>query len=539
MSTFEAIERAELERLLGREIPQAVSSFKLKIFAPRPSQIEPLIGSLRQLGFGATALDSSASTESNLSLVYGGAPPEVRQVVSEVVRLFTGEQTAQRKAWSDTDHDVYLYLPATVSALLQPVGLTREAFGMSGWLAQQSPRQGGPLLEVQGDRVRIGNVWLPRGDGRSPLVPNLDEVARDHCLDSQSAQLLEDIARAVSCGEPVMLEGVTASSKTSSIRFLAALTRTPLLMLSLSGQSDSAELIGKFVPAVAPPDPGPAATPTAMDKKRGEHDQHGPGLRWVWQDGAVTTALRQGLWLVLDEANLAETALLERLNQVLEQRRLVLSELDNRVIVAHPGFHLFSCGNPTSYAGRAPTSPAWRDRWYHRQVSAPTESCYQEMLSFLVQGQAPAVEVSGVRYEGVARPPRFPSLAALPGIERFLTALAKLQSMLDQVTAAEADDNRLGRDRRERYVFTRRALWSVLRSVDTGIQSGLGAREAEQLAVWRTYVDRIAGLQDRTTVLRLIEAAGLGARPDGRGVGYTDELPGDGGRLGSWFAGKR
>ena len=48
---------------------------------------------------------------------------------------------------------------------------------------------------------------------------------------------------------------------------------------------------------------------------------------WRWEDGLVPQAMRQGWWLLLDEVNLAEPQILERLNSVLElDPSLVLTE---------------------------------------------------------------------------------------------------------------------------------------------------------------------------------------------------------------------
>ena len=100
---------------------------------------------------------------------------------------------------------------------------------------------------------------------------------------------------------------------------------------------------------------------------------------WRWQDGMVVTAMQRGWWIVLDELNLAEPQILERLNPVLERYpTLVLSEHDNRVIGQHRASRctrrsaIFATMNPAEYAGRSPMSPAYRDRWRaYRFVQAP------------------------------------------------------------------------------------------------------------------------------------------------------------------------
>ena len=54
---------------------------------------------------------------------------------------------------------------------------------------------------------------------------------------------------------------------------------------------------------------------------------------WRWQDGLDVTAKKKGQWLILDEINLAEAQILERINSQLEKHPpLTLSENGGIVI---------------------------------------------------------------------------------------------------------------------------------------------------------------------------------------------------------------
>jgi len=74
-----------------------------------------------------------------------------------------------------------------------------------------------------------------------------------------------------------------------------------------------------------------------------------------WVDGPLVTSMKKGKFLLIDELSLAEDAVLERLNSVLEPARmLVLAEkggmdadenIENE-IVAHNDFRLFATMNP-------------------------------------------------------------------------------------------------------------------------------------------------------------------------------------------------
>ena len=85
-----------------------------------------------------------------------------------------------------------------------------------------------------------------------------------------------------------------------------------------------------------------------------------------WSNGPLITAMQCGELLLLDEISLADDAVLERLNSVLEpERSLLLAEKgDNSttVITALPGFHVFGTMNPGGDFGKKELSPALRNR---------------------------------------------------------------------------------------------------------------------------------------------------------------------------------
>ena len=79
-----------------------------------------------------------------------------------------------------------------------------------------------------------------------------------------------------------------------------------------------------------------------------------------WQDGVVVKAMQEGCCLLVDEISLADDAVLERLNSVLEtERRLLVSER-SRIqdqaevfqITASPGFAFMATMNPGGDYGK-------------------------------------------------------------------------------------------------------------------------------------------------------------------------------------------
>jgi len=89
-----------------------------------------------------------------------------------------------------------------------------------------------------------------------------------------------------------------------------------------------------------------------------------------WVDGPLVEAMKTGKMILLDEMSLADDAVLERMNSVLEpQRTLVVAErgscenLDDVVVSAVDGFHLFATMNPGGDFGKRELSPALRSRF--------------------------------------------------------------------------------------------------------------------------------------------------------------------------------
>lgn len=178
-----------------------------------------------------------------------------------------------------------------------------------------------------------------------------------------------------------------------------------------------------------------------------------------------------------------------------------------------PEFHMFATLNPADYAGRSVLSPAFRDRWlvWH-QAEAPGEAEFSSMLRCLVLGEQPDVSFNGRNYRSASTQPVYAELGSIPGISTVLQRLALFHSSLSRAGGMGGSAPTLGRLRRERYVFTRRALLSCLQILR---QSRIDAPEVSfstQLreAIDIAYLGRIREGADRSGAIALLRAAGLG-----------------------------
>ncbi len=399
-----------------------------------------------------------------------------------------------------------------------------------------------PPIEVRDGVLRVLDLELPmvglKGDIR---VPSAEQFAHI-CLDRSFLETLRAVALGVLHGIPVALEGETAASKTSAVLFLAHLLGQPVVRLNLSGHTDAGELVGRYVPADAaamidwktltPDTPWLRSDSrnilaAAAAEGRALHDaerlaiigrEQFPVTGWHFQEGYLPRAMRHGWWILLDELNLAETQVLERLNCALENPpSLVLSEGNGSVfglagdVPVQAGFRLLATMNPADYAGRAVLSKAFADRWgvWH-QAAVPGEREIEQMLRCLVFGEHPRVVIGGRAYKAEEVSPVFGALQAIPEIGGLLKRLAVFHHGIFRAAGGAGATPTIGRLNKERYSFSRRILLNLLRYVEERIRCGAAAEEVLiPEAIQALYLGRIRDEADRRAVNNILRAGGL------------------------------
>jgi MoxR-like ATPase len=441
---------------------------------------------LTRAGFRVRAQGSGGLHSGQLH--HGGMPDALLERLRVALRPHLADPQhplAARNAWPDHDRDCFVYLEDDMLSSSGPAGsATTDAPDLRAFVfgAAVIRDEIEPFLRVEGDRVFVAGVALDRREAPAARTPPASAY-RSYVLDEATAELLRSLALAVRMGEPAALEGVSGASKTSSIAFLAALTRTPLWRVNLSGYSEPSELLGVHAP----------------------NSEGGGAFRW--KDGPVLEAATHpgGAFLLLDEANLAAPEAIEVLNPLLERERTLVHPETGRPVDIDPGLRVFATGN-AGYAGRQPQSPAWRNRlraWH--LVEAPTASELSIFLRASVLGEAPVVTVAGRRWRCPAPETPWRSLARAPRIDAFLDALARFHA-----SAAHA----LSKSKDRATLLTRRDLASVL---DFLVLLGGEAPHrdlgdaAYREALARYYLaPRPPGA--RAELLDLLDAHGVGAR---------------------------
>lgn len=156
---------------------------------------------------------------------------------------------------------------------------------------------------------------------------------------------LADIIDSIHQGQSVLLTGGAGVGKTTHITQLASRIHQPLLRINFNGETRMSDLIGKI---------------------------HVVNGETKWLDGVLPMAMRRGWWLLLDELDFAEPAVLSLLHPVLEDESiLVLKENNGEIIRPHPNFRIFATANSigamsdraSDFGGTNTMNEAFLDRW--------------------------------------------------------------------------------------------------------------------------------------------------------------------------------
>ena len=175
--------------------------------------------------------------------------------------------------------------------------------------------------------VRIGGVEVRRRDGAETSGRHRKAMI----YTSSARRNLGAVALALCQNRPVLLEGPAGCGKSAVLEEVAHVTGNgDFVTLHLDAQTDSKSLLGAYVCGAAP----------------GE---------FKWQPGALTQAVTKGVWVLIEDIDLAPFEVLSALVPLLEKRKLYVPGRGESIQAA-PGFQLF--GSVTTEAGRSTSAGA-------------------------------------------------------------------------------------------------------------------------------------------------------------------------------------
>ena len=108
-----------------------------------------------------------------------------------------------------------------------------------------------PAYEITDTTLRILDLTIPLRSLETHHASQPEDLShfKHLCLDESFLLTARYLLTAARHDIPCTLEGETATAKTTVIRWIAALCGHPVYRINLNGQTDTSELVGRYVPS--------------------------------------------------------------------------------------------------------------------------------------------------------------------------------------------------------------------------------------------------------------------------------------------------
>ncbi|KAK8040874.1 hypothetical protein PG994_013881 [Apiospora phragmitis] len=208
-----------------------------------------------------------------------------------------------------------------------------------------------PPLNLTPLVVRYGETLLPRPQGPPQSSSSL-------VLTETTMANLESLTQSLQEFGPVMLHGLAGSGKTSAVHELARELgmESSMVTLHLNEQTDAKMLIGLY----------------STDSKPGS---------FSWRPGVLTTAVREGRWVLIEDLDRAPNEVMSTLLPLVERGELLIPSR-GETIRAPSGFRLFATVRTTKgmYGQESLPTLLGQRFWHSVAIRMPQPSELQEMV---------------------------------------------------------------------------------------------------------------------------------------------------------------
>jgi len=152
---------------------------------------------------------------------------------------------------------------------------------------------------------------------------------------------------------PLLIKGPTGTGKSRFVAYMAHEIGKPLITISCHEETSSTDLIGRFIIK---------------------------GAETVWQDGPLTTAVKEGALLYLDEVAEARPDVIVAIHSLTDHRRELFIDKLGITIKAHADFMLVASFNPGYQKGFKELKPSTRQRFLAISFEYPNAKKEIEIL---------------------------------------------------------------------------------------------------------------------------------------------------------------
>ena len=152
---------------------------------------------------------------------------------------------------------------------------------------------------------------------------------------------------------PFLIKGPTGTGKSRFIEFMAHRLEKELITISCHEETSSTDLIGRYIIK---------------------------GAETVWMDGPLTTAVKKGAIIYLDEIAEARPDVIVAVHSLTDHRRELFIDKTGETVKAHEDFTLVASFNPGYQRGFKELKPSTRQRFTAMSFSYPDAKSEAEIL---------------------------------------------------------------------------------------------------------------------------------------------------------------
>lgn len=152
---------------------------------------------------------------------------------------------------------------------------------------------------------------------------------------------------------PFLLKGPTGTGKSRFVEYMAHRLERNLITISCHEETSSTDLIGRFIIK---------------------------GAETVWLDGPLTTAVKEGVIIYLDEVAEARPDVIVAIHSLTDHRRILYIDKLGETIKAHENFMLVASFNPGYQRGFKELKPSTRQRFVAFSFDYPESKIETEIL---------------------------------------------------------------------------------------------------------------------------------------------------------------
>ena len=151
----------------------------------------------------------------------------------------------------------------------------------------------------------------------------------------------------------VLLKGPTGTGKTRFVEYMAHELNLPLITVACHEETSATDLVGRYILK---------------------------GHETIWQDGPLTTAVRNGSIIYLDEIAEARPDVIVAIHSLTDHRRQLYLDKVPEEIQAADSFMLVASYNPGYQRGFKELKPSTRQRFVSLSFGYPNEKFEQEII---------------------------------------------------------------------------------------------------------------------------------------------------------------